>query len=103
MRLYKDYAKRRPDTACSPDSPFFLAIIHKRKEGSDVWFANAPLGKNTLGSLLKTGCQAVGIPGKRTNHSVRKTAVKRMLDAGCPAEYAAQHLNCPTEIIDGLQ
>ena len=29
-------------------------------------------------------------PGRFTNHSVGKAAVKRMLDAGCPAEYAAQ-------------
>lgn len=90
VHLYKEYARRRPSTFCKPDSPFFLSVNHKRKEGSDIWFSAAPLGKNTLGNLMKTGCEAAGIPGRHTNHSVRKTSVKRMLDAGCPAEYAAQ-------------
>ena len=90
MRLYKEYARRRPPTFCTPDSPFFLAVNYKRKEDSGIWFARGPLGKNTLGSLMKTACEAAGIQGRHTNHSVRKTCVKRMLDAGCPAEYAAQ-------------
>lgn len=88
--LYKEYARRRPADFCTPDSPFFLAVNNKRKEDSDIWFARGPLGKNSLGTLMKTACEEAGITGRHTNHSVRKTAVKRMLDAGCPAEYAAQ-------------
>ena len=87
---YKEYARRRPSCACQLDSPFFLAINHKRKENSDIWFMNSPLGKNLLGTLMKSGCEAAGVKGSVTNHSVRKTAVKRALDSGCPAEYTAQ-------------
>ena len=46
--------------------------------------------KNTLGSLKKTACDTDGIQGQHMNHSVRKASVKRMLNVGCPAEYAAQ-------------
>ena len=41
-----------------------------------------------LGELLKTGCAEA----QKTNHSVRKTATKRALDAGCPPAYVAQVL-----------
>lgn len=90
VKAYKEYAKRRPHTACGEKSPFFLAINHQRKEDSHAWFANAPLGINKLGSLLSTGCQSAGISGKKTNHSARKTAIQRTLDAGCPPAYVAQ-------------
>lgn len=90
VEMFKEYAKRRPTASNKPDSPFFLAINHRRREDAESWFANGPLGKNQLGYLLKSGCDDAGVAGKLTNHSVRKTAVKRALDAGCPAEYTAQ-------------
>ena len=72
------------------NSPFYLAIDHKRSEDFVAWFSATPLGKNALGKLLKTACQKAGIPGQKTNHSVRKTCVKRALEAGCPRECVAQ-------------
>ena len=46
--------------------------------------------KNTISQFLKGACQKAGVPGRKTNHSARKTCVKRALDAGCPREYVAQ-------------
>ena len=90
VRTYKEFAKRRPIAAMRDDSPFYLAINHKRREEDNVWYSSAPLGKNTLGKLLKTACQKAGIAGQKTNHSARKACVKRALEAGCPREYVAQ-------------
>ena len=90
VMFYKEYARRRPKEANSDDAPFYLAVNHKRKENSEVWYMNAPLGKNMLGNLLKMGCEKAGVTGKKTNHSVRKTGTKRTLDAGCPPAYVAQ-------------
>lgn len=90
VEFFKEYAKRRPAGSNTPDSPFFQAINHRRRDNAETWFSNGPLGKNQLGLLMKTGCEGAGVTGNVTNHSVRKTAVKRALDAGCPAEYTAQ-------------
>ena len=90
VKAFEEYAKHRPLVSCTDDAPFFLAINHQRKDGSPVWYSNAPLGMNKLGCLLASGCKAAGIQGKKTNHSARKTAIQRTLDAGCPPAYVAQ-------------
>ena len=90
VAAYKEYAKRRPARMMEPDSPFYLAINHQRKAEDTVWFKCAPLGVNTISSLMKNACSSAGIPGKKSHHSVRKTSVKRALDARHPPEYVAQ-------------
>ena len=90
VRTYMEFAKRRPDAMKTPDSPFYLAVNSNRKADADIWYKCAPLGKNSIAGFLKTACIAAGIPGRKTNHSARKTCVKRALDAGCPREYVAQ-------------
>ena len=90
VRTYKEYARRRPKDSLKPDSPFYLCINHKRRAEDPIWYMNAPLGKNTIGKFMKNACQEAGVAGQKTNHSARKTCVKRALEAGCPREYVAQ-------------
>lgn len=90
VRTYKEFARRRPLETLDADSPFYLAINHKRRPDDPIWYSRAPLGKNTLGSMVKTACEEAGITGRKTNHSTRKTCVKRALSAGCPREYVKQ-------------
>ena len=42
------------------------------------------MGVNTLGMLMKSACQRAGISGKKTNHSLRKSAVTELSAAGVP-------------------
>ena len=72
-----------------PDSQFYLAVNHQRKDEGN-WFKKSPVGRNTIGQFMKQACNAAGVTGRKTNHSVRKTCVKRALDSGCPREYVAQ-------------
>ena len=90
VRAYKEFARRRPAEMMGEDSPFYLAINHRRRAEDAVWYARVPLGKNTLGNMLKIACQRAGIAGQKTNHSARKTCVKRALETGCPREFVAQ-------------
>ena len=39
VSLYKKYKDRRPASACSDTSSFFLAINHKRKPDSPIWYS----------------------------------------------------------------
>ena len=90
VECYKRFAAHRPESMTKDNSPFYLVIKHNRRHDDPVWFCNTPLGKNSLSSMMKSGCEKAGITGRKTNHSARKTCVKRALDAGCPREYVAQ-------------
>ena len=62
--------------------------------GVDVtWYKKQPLrlGKHSISSLLKDAASEAGLSGKRiTNHSGRKTGVKRLLDDNVSPQYIAQ-------------
>ena len=44
----------------------------------------APLNKNKIGKLMKTGVQSAGLQGNFTNHTVRKTHTSCLMDAEVP-------------------
>ena len=93
VQAYKLFGAHRPAKMHQDDSPFFLAVNHcwsPDEATESQWYKNAPMGKNKISEMLKTACESAGISGKRTNHSARKTCVKRALDSGCPREYVAQ-------------
>ena len=48
------------------------------------WFAPAPVGKNTLDTMLKDMCKEAGIIGHKTNYSLRATGVSELFEAGVP-------------------
>ena len=49
--------------------------IDNFNESDGVWYCNAPLGKNTLGSLMKTVSVERKLSKVYTNHCIRSTAV----------------------------
>ena len=73
-----------------PDSPFFLAINHRRQPSSQIWYSKAALGKNKIGKFLSKAAKAAKLPGNITNHSVRKTCISRLMDADIPENFVAQ-------------
>ena len=50
-------------------------VFDNFSESDSVWYCNAPLGKNTLGSLMKTISVEYKLSKKYTNHCIRSTAV----------------------------
>ena len=46
VKYYKSYTSHRPEERLKLGSPFFLAINHRRKAQSQIWYSKAPLGKN---------------------------------------------------------
>ncbi|XP_053403158.1 uncharacterized protein LOC128558273 [Mercenaria mercenaria] len=87
VNLLIEYTHRRPLTMCQPDSPFYLQIHqHWEKPGpsgsvAQVWFKNQPMGVHSLGNMMKTMSELGELPGRKTNHSGRKTTVKRLKEA----------------------
>jgi hypothetical protein len=72
------------------ESPFYLAINHRRLPQNPIWFAKGPLGKNEIGKFLVNAAKNAEIHGNITNHSVRKTCISRLMEANVPTNYVAQ-------------
>ena len=89
VEAFKLYSSKRPKSS-EPCSKFYLAVNHNF-EHSGNWFKNAPLGVNSLGNMLSSAAKIAGIADRKiVSHSARKTAIKRLLDGGCPASYVTQ-------------
>ena len=88
IETYRQFANRRPPAMNTPDSPFYLSINYT--PSTEVWFKNNPMGQNKLANVVKTMCSKAGIAGKKTNHSMRKTAITNLLHAGIPPTQVQQ-------------
>ena len=63
--------------------PFYLQIIENPRTAQ--WYKNLRMGENTIGDIMKnmkTNSPLVANEKKMTNHSARKTAVKKMQRKG---------------------
>ena len=83
FRLYLKFSRHRPDEMKKSDSPFFLAINHKRKPNHQIWHMQSALGENNIGEFMTKAAKKAGLPGNLTNHSVRK--ISSLMDADVPA------------------
>eukprot|EP00105_Crassostrea_gigas_P046736 XP_019930884.1 PREDICTED: uncharacterized protein LOC105348291 isoform X2 [Crassostrea gigas] len=80
-RAYKEFARRRPEQMNNPESPFYLGVSRHPEK---AWYVNQPMGKNTIGNIVKVMCEAGGMQGRKVNHSARKTAISSLVHAGVP-------------------
>jgi hypothetical protein len=78
VRLFKLYNSLCP--AERPDNAFYLSPLTKPKER--CWFSRTPLGHNRLKNIVKRMCEKAGIPGYKTNHSLRATTATRLYSEG---------------------
>ena len=79
--LFKVYLEKRPEEMK------YLSLIDKPV--SNIWFKKTPMGKNTIDSIMKKmklNSPLIDLcPEKRiTNHSARKTVVKKLKSSGIP-------------------
>ena len=51
------------------------------KESDDIWYEDAPIGKNTLGNLMAKISEDCGLSRKYTSHCIRCTCIT-VLDEG---------------------
>ena len=85
--LYEDFRAKRPEGWSKPNSPFYLAVNSAGWMKGRNWFKQQAMGRNTLNDFMKNLCQSVGIPGRKTNHSIRKTTVTRLMESHVPPTY----------------
>ena len=88
VMIYKLYKSHRPLNALRDNSPFFLSLRRERSlniSTTQVWYLDSPLGKNEIGKFMSKARSILpkcisGMKGKVANHSVRKTAITKLLD-----------------------
>ena len=69
---------------CHPDAPFYLQAHQSWNKGDQplqTWFKCQALGEHSLGNIMKDMARQANLPGRKTNHSGRKTTVKRLKEA----------------------
>ena len=82
VKLMKNFLSRRPDDMKS-SGPFYLAVIERPK--SQVWYKRQRMGIHSINSFMKSMATQAEIEGKKlTNHSARKTLVKKLKAANQP-------------------
>ena len=83
VHLYKLYNSHCPLNR--PDNAYYLKPLQKPLT-DDCWYTNQPVGHYKLEGSIKRMCSEAGIPGYRTNHSLRATAATRLHQSGCVQE-----------------
>ena len=73
----------------NPESPFYLTEKPEKYIVDSEWFFPRPMGKNTLGEMMKRASEPAGI-AKKTNHSARKSCVRSLRKAGVPPHKVMQ-------------
>ena len=68
------------------DSPFYLAVNTEVPKAGKKWFKAAPLGVNSLRSMVTNMLAASQVHSdkKLVNHSTRKHLVQKLLDNNIP-------------------
>lgn len=78
VRIYKKYMEMSPQDR--RDNSFYLQPLQAQKP--HIWYSRQPYGANTLAKFVKDMCDAAGITGYRTNHSLRATTATRLYQSG---------------------
>ncbi|XP_041379334.1 uncharacterized protein LOC121391954 [Gigantopelta aegis] len=78
VRLFTKYKKYCQTVAQKCDAFYFTPLKNVKK---DAWFSSIPVGHNTLQATVKRLCEAAGITGRKTNHSLRATSATRLFQA----------------------
>jgi len=75
VNIYKQYASIRP-TNGKCDAFYLQTMVNYSHQ---QWFADSPVGHNTLSTMVKILCEAAGFEnGNFVNHSLKKTTGSRL-------------------------
>lgn len=98
VQLFKRFAHLRPSNDTS--GAFFLQAHPKFSE--KIWYLNSPIGHNTLKAMIKNLMDAAGEDSAHySNHSGRRSAVCRIIEATGSKEIAKKITGHRSDCING--
>ena len=85
VRILDAYISRVPDLARQFDA-FYLQSMSSADCGipGAPWYKQQRIGINKLQGMVKNMCLQAGIPGNKTNHSLRAACATQLYEAGIP-------------------
>ena len=88
VTTYLAYKEHRPPEMMADNSLFYLAVNTEVPKAGKKWFKAAPLGVNSLRSMVKNMLAASQVHSdkKLVNHSTRKHLVQKLVDNIAPNE-----------------
>lgn len=82
--ILNKYISKIPQSAHEQDIFYLRPVLKIPTEDTSPWYTSVPIGKNPLSKMLKCMCEEAGIPGVKTNHSLRAYAATELFSAGVP-------------------
>ena len=92
VTTYLAYKQHRPPEMMADDSQFYLTVNTEVLKAGKKWFKAAPLGVNSLRSMVKNMVAASQVHSdkKLVNHSTRKHLVQNLVDNNIPLNEIVQ-------------
>ena len=84
--LLDNYLSKLPAQAFKNDDFYLTPLPKTPVELLKPWYSTCPIGKNQLGKMIASMCAEAGIPGRRTNHSLRVTGALKSCQSGNNAD-----------------
>ena len=78
------YISKLPPEAVVKDLFYLRPLDVTSTDPTQPWYSSLPVGKHTLNEKVKKMCSMAGIPGRKTNHSLRATGATEMYESGAP-------------------
>ena len=76
------YVQNLPEEAIIHDNFYVQPCRSFQDDTQSTWFTALPMGKNSLGKMVKSICSDAGISGQKMNHSLRATGASNLYHAG---------------------
>ena len=78
---------------------FYVQTDPKWEPGSDYWYTNRPVGKNTLGGYIEDMMKRGGVEGNFKNHSMRKSTCTRLFRKGVDPQLIKEQTGHKSEAV----
>ena len=78
---------------------FYVQTDPKWEPGSDYWYTNRPMGKNTLGGYIEDMMKRGGVEGNFKNHSMRKSTCTRLFRKGVDPQLIKEQTGHKSEAV----
>ncbi len=90
VKILDMYLSKLPRDALLKDNFYLQPLASVPENPQKPWFSSVPVGRNTLGKMVKDICAQGKIVGNKTNHSLRATGASSMFQAGVPEKIIQQ-------------
>ena len=90
LEFWTNIATPLPHNAAANDTFYLQPLCNTPTNASAPWFKSIPIGKNTLGKMMKNMCEKAGVSDGYTNHSLRAYGATTLFQAHVPEELIQQ-------------